>query len=446
VRPHQLETAIAVFAREAGGRLQADLDAGAEIPFELAAQAARGARGRGAPLYCYHPLTEAFIRERWDPLRRLPSYGTAVTLLAGFNGLDRYLLAREAPVRRGGRQAARRAGGPRADAALRALVEDIFAEQSDFEVREERLRTALERLDCVARSSPAEVTLVATLHGLTIASPGLTLAPGLTIAQPEALQGIPDGALAPALEEGRGDAGHLLVAFTADDPDVLGALARGREVLGELLRALRLFGDGRVTLGRLAWARVGDGGWNARALSWGGRPHGMLMVSAAQEDELRAFCNLVSRRTPREGQLAWALARFEMGCERADEHEALSDYLLGLRALLTPEGPSSGLLGERLAALCALPAEREALARSVVQALALERAVIAGTAVEQASGAALTGELANHLRALLRDVICGHLEPDLVALAEELLAQQEQSAEEVAGDQVEPDQVVDVLI
>ena len=126
-------------------------------------------------------------------------------------------------------------------------------------------------------------------------------------------------------------------------------------MLRELLRALRLFGDGRVTLGALAWSRVASGSWRPLALGTGGRPHGLLVVTAEQEDELRAFCNLVSRRAPHGNELAWALQRFELGCERAGDHEALSDHLLALRALLEPEGPASGLLPDRLAALCATP-------------------------------------------------------------------------------------------
>jgi hypothetical protein len=467
VRSRQLETALAVFAREAASRLQADLDAGAEVPFELSSRSTRGARGRGPELYCYQPLTDEFIRERWAPLRRLPSHGTAVALLESFDGLDRYLLSREAPVgsdarRQRRRDGAPRAGGPRADAALRALIEDVFAEQSGFEVRDERLQVALERLDRAARSSPAEVTLLATLHGLTIASPELELAPGLTLAHAETLRGAPEEALAPALHGGEEESAPLLVAFVLEDTDVLAALDRGRGVLGELLRALRLFGDGRVTLGRLAWLRVGDGGWSARALDWGGRPHGMLVVSTEQEDELRAFCNLVSRRAPREGELAWALRRFELGCERASEHEALSDYLLALRALLEPEGAGEELLASRLAALCALPDERAPLERRVAQAIALEHAVIAGEAGEHtAAGEPLVRELADHLRALLRDVICGHLEPDLLALADELICREEEasrpapsadalasaeSVEEVLGDQLETGEIVDILI
>jgi hypothetical protein len=437
MRSRQLEAALALFVEEAADRLQADLDGGAEVPFELDARSARGHR---AALYCYRPLTEAFIRERWQALRMLPSHAAAMRLLEGFEGLDRYLLARasDAPIGRGARRASRQTASARTDSALRLLLEDVFAEQSDFDrsplaEHEERLRAALQRLDCSAHSSPTEITLLATLHGLAISSPELALAAGLTIAKPQELGPIPDGALTPELGHGCDGGGHLLVAFGTEDPDVLDALARGRDVLAELLRALRLFGDGRVTLGRLAWARVGDGDWSALPLGRGGRPHGMLLVSADQEDELRAFCNLASRRAPREGELAWALARYEMGCERATEYEALSDYLLALRTLLEPEGPGrEGLLARRLAALCATPGERKGCTRRVSKMLALERAVIAGTAVANDHGDEQVRELANHLRALLRDVICGHLDSKLVDLADELLAAPPESVTEDA--------------
>jgi hypothetical protein len=212
------------------------------------------------------------------------------------------------------------------------------------------------------------------------------------------------------------------VLYTIEQDDTREALLTGRAVLKDLLSALRLFGDGRVTLGALAWARIGAGPWTPLALGAGGRPHGVLVVTVEQEDELRAFCNLVSRRAPHDNELAWALRRFELGCERADPHEALTDHLLALRALLEPEGPSSGLLAGRLAALCATPDERAELTERIVQAVALERSIIAGTAVKKkGAGNALAEDVADHLRALLRDVICGHLEPDLAAIADELL-------------------------
>ena len=145
--------------------------------------------------------------------------------------------------------------------------------------------------------------------------------------------------------------------------------------------------------------------------------------AAEQEDELRAFCNLVARRTPKSGEVAWALARFEMGCERLAPFEALTDYLLALRALLEPEGPGSGRLAGRLAAICARPEDRAAAAERTAHAISLERAVIGGLAPAGPGVDSLVDELAEQLRALLRDVLCGHLESDLCAVADDLLAE-----------------------
>jgi glyoxylase-like metal-dependent hydrolase (beta-lactamase superfamily II) len=150
-----------------------------------------------------------------------------------------------------------------------------------------------------------------------------------------------------------------------------------------------------------------------------------------------------------------------MGCERSDLLEALSDNLLALRAMLEPEGPSSGMLPGRLAALCATPERRLSLAERAVQAIALERATIAGTGRDQAGARMLTEEIADHLRALLRDVICGHLDPDLVGLADELLLadraeavaveasrreRERPSESELLGDPAQAEEILDLII
>ena len=158
------------------------------------------------------------------------------------------------------------------------------------------------------------------------------------------------------------------------------------------------------------------------------------------EDELRAFCNLVSRRAPHGNELAWALRRFELGCERESQFEALSDHLLALRALLEPEGPSSGLLAGRVAALCATREGRAELTERTTAAVALEQAVVKGTAQLNGASCGLADEVARHLQALLRDVICGHLSTDLAALADELLVreqelEEQEEAEQAAGGQ-----------
>ena len=450
----RLESVLGEYAQAAAQVLQADVAAGAEVELELGSQ-----RGRAqTPFYSCRPLTGRFIAEREIQLERLPEHGAAVAALEGFDGLERYLAGRGGGGRSGRdgdllkrrESAGAHAGGhTRARTALKKLLEDVFAEQTEFELRPERLAAALARLErAELTSTPDTVTLVATLRGLTIATPEIKLTRGLTIATPEALRWAPEQALA-GIDGAPGDGPeHLLVALTCEEPALELAqdapdaqdtqhtegvsadasreeiaIARAREVLRDLLRALRLFGDGRVTLGPLAWARAGgEDAWSTVALGTGGRPHGMLVISPEQEDELRAFCNLVSRRAPEGNELAWALRRFELGCERASAYEALSDHLLALRALLEPEGPSSGLLAGRIAALCATPENRAKLAERMAKAQKLERAVIAGTGAERAAGLAIARDVADHLRALLRDVICGHLTPDLAQLADELLA------------------------
>lgn len=461
MRSLQLQAALVEFVAQAADSLHAHVAAGHEVPFELASRSGRG-RG-GAPLYCYEPLTATFIAERFSELKHLDAYARAAALLDEFEALDRYLIASGADPR----DRAMRQSRGRADAALLVLLQEVFDQQTDFDRskiarHDERLDRALERLDSSTFAAAGEVTLVATLHGLTIASPELALTRGLLIAHPEALKGAPEQTLCGMRGE---QDDHLLVVFNARDADPRVAIAQGGEVVRELLRALRLFGDGRIALGALAWTRIGSSPWTPIALGTSGHPHGMLMVSADQEDELRAFCNLVSRRAPHANEVAWALRRFELGCERRSEYEGLSDHLMALRALLGapselhPDGSSDGLLAGRLAALCATPEGRSALVERTLLAIALERQAIAGSAVERANAIAVARELSDHLRALLRDVVCGHLSCELASLADELLLRGEEvseepdhalvataSGEEPLGDDGQPSEVLYVAV
>jgi hypothetical protein len=440
----RLRTTFAEFVEASAALLRSDVAGGAEVSFELATY--RGRSGARSTLYCYEPLTRVFIAERQDELADLPQHAAAVSALQGLTGLDGYLASRglalaEEPIAaeiaavdmRPQARAARPPAEARARAALRELLADVFEGQSEFDPRPERIAAALAGLQAAVLAGASDtVTLVATLYGLTIARDELALADGLTIATADALGDAPEAARIG--DAGRGE--HLLVALVrekraagtdasdAGEDREAAAIAGGREVLRELLRALRLFGDGRVTYGELAWVRAGgvEGRWRPLALGAGGRPYGMLVLTAEQEDELRAFCELVSRRAPHANRLAWALRRFELGCERPSAGEGLSDHLLALRVLLEPEGPGSGLLARRVAALCATPDRRPELIERITRALELEQAVIAGTAAKRTRDQAIAADVADHLRALLRDVICGYLDPGLVALADRLLA------------------------
>ncbi len=386
--------------------MMAERAAGAEVPFEVVAESSRR---HGTPLYCYRPLTHRFMRERAEVLGRLPSHGPALQAMGRIADLDRYL-------------AVRGSGAPPGPAAqwpsraLELLLDDVFAEQGDFRLRGERVEAALTRLQESDEPTHNRLVVVAPLHGMTLASGELDLSRGLALADADAVPEAP--AQSRELDEAHGP---LLAVLLSEDGDPRTAVPAAAGVLRDLLRALRLFGDGRITLGPLAWWRVGSGPWRPFTLGAGGRPRGMLLVAPEQEDELRAFCSLVARRAPRANEVAWALRRYELGCERTRDDEALSDYLLALRALLEPEGPESGRLADRMAVLCAVPERRGALGARVARALALERAVMDGSVGDAHGSDATVGAIADHLRDLLRDVVCGHLDPDLDRVADELL-------------------------
>jgi hypothetical protein len=118
-----------------------------------------------------------------------------------------------------------------------------------------------------------------------------------------------------------------------------------------------------------------------------------------------------------------------MGCERGSDGEALSDYLIALRGLLDAvDEAGQPTLGRRLAALCAEEGDRQLLMSRVDAALNLELALIAGVPIDawtpppgMPSGRELIGEIEEHLRALLRDVVCGYLDHDLAPVADEIL-------------------------
>ena len=270
MRSLQLEATLTTFVESAAAHLQNQILAGAEVPFDLEQGARTGPTGPS--LYSYRPLTATFIRERTPELTALATFGPARDALATFDGLPGYLAAC-------GEGTAAPGGSP--GAALIALLCDIFDEQSDFQLYSDRLERALAALERAAAAGAGDLTVVVTLHGMAIAGGELALAPGLRIARPEALDGLP------AAVRGAGEEPHLVVMLSTD-----GDVERARTLLRELLRALRLFGDGRVALGELGWFRHAAGAWLPLVVGTGGRPHGMLVVAADQEDELRAFCAL----------------------------------------------------------------------------------------------------------------------------------------------------------
>jgi hypothetical protein len=174
------------------------------------------------------------------------------------------------------------------------------------------------------------------------------------------------------------------------------------------------------------------------------------VLLGGEEADLREFVELVRRASP-PGAVSWALTRFEAGCSRRLDAEALPDYLLALRALLDAGGDAGvASLGLRLAALCAEEGQRRGLQQRVELALSLERYVMGagqgedlGDWIGSQSPRDLVLDLERHTRALLRDVICGYLQPDLKSVADDILLERSREIEvrdmrEQETDEIEP--------
>jgi hypothetical protein len=400
-----LHDSLAAFVEEAAWQLAAEVSGGAEVPFELIEQ------GRStAPLYCYRPLTAAFIADRVGELAKLPSYPSARSQLAGLGGLETYLL------RRGIRHVPEPATA-RADAALQAFLTAVWSDATDFVFEQKRFREAFADLEDAVYEEVSLSQVLAAVDGLVIESDRVELGEGLSLVRAAALPDAPDDL--------RLDAWATVACVRVETtPDEAPVLQQAGRRLRRLQTALRLWDDAEPAVGPSAWMRTGTSPWLHVALAGGVRRQlDDCLLEPEEEDPLRAFCALIDRRTPRAGELAWALRRFELGCERPTAVEGLTDWLLAARALLAdPEHPSHDRMPERLAAICAHPGDRPQLTEALARAVALERAAVAGLVRPEPEVEALIGGLGSCVRAVLRDVLCGHLDPDLRTVADGLLA------------------------
>src|SRR6185503_18123855 len=199
--------------------------------------------------------------------------------------------------------------------------------------------------------------------------------------------------------------------------------------IADLVRGLRLWAPGVLAPTGSAWVRSDEGPWQHFDLEPTGPGRGDPWT-AGEEDgaELREFLAAIERaRVP--GRIAWALERFELGCERPRDAEALSDYLMALKALLDANDEAGrASLSLRLAALCAEEPDRRAVQRRTELAFALERFLIGGGSADayvdevgSESPAVLTSEIEACVRALLRDILCGYLDADLRRTADDIL-------------------------
>ena len=110
--------------------------------------------------------------------------------------------------------------------------------------------------------------------------------------------------------------------------------------------------------------------------------------------------------------------------------EALTDWLLARRRC-SPTPDALGYERRGRAARGDLrrgPATARRSSAALREAISLERAAIAGFVRPRPEVDALVAELGGCLRAVLRDVLCGHLDPDLRRVADELIAESPEPA------------------
>ena len=206
-----------------------------------------------------------------------------------------------------------------------------------------------------------------------------------------------------------GSEAAVLCVLERDAPagEGISALEAG-ELFAGIVTAFRLWAPGFVSLGGPAWQRRDEGEWLPVPVG-----HGLLGADASTwvlpQGEVEAFQDFFSALDVSDSPqtVAWALRRFEMGCERMREDEALSDHLLAVRALLAAtDDPEPATLAQRIAALCAEEGAREEMQDRIEAAMALERFIMGGGGLDARAvqPRELAAEVETHLRALLRDV------------------------------------------
>ncbi|MGZ5375835.1 MAG: hypothetical protein ACXWEF_05215 [Solirubrobacterales bacterium] len=192
--------------------------------------------------------------------------------------------------------------------------------------------------------------------------------------------------------------------------------------LQQLVTTLRLLKPGGVGLAAHGWV-PGLNGWQRFSTGISSPRPGGYDLSAREADALLELTRRIAAREQRTPAFAWALSRFDLGAERPNQVEALSDYLLAMRALLEGGGPAKAGLVARAAALCASVEDRDPLRATLERALALERKLMSGDRIAPGDSSPLEtiAGVEEMLRTLLRGMATGELGSDLRITSDETL-------------------------
>jgi hypothetical protein len=424
VRDPVVNEALRRLAAEAATRFRSLVDTGEEIPFDLAEEPGEHT------LYRYKPLTSRFVGRHAAELRSLPSFGPACAAVASAGVAAPYLEARGELVPADPDE--------RAAAMLVAFLCSLWDDAAEFSLDRTRMERALRELEAEAADSSEADSILVPLVGMQMPVARLELA-GARIVRADTIEAPAEALRSEGMRRSSWEAQFLAVADIGEGAEGSGAALR---TMRDLVTLLRLFKEGGVGLGPYAFAPTGEGKWRPVATGVAAPRLAGYKLVEAETAELRDFANAVAGRPYPRGELAWAIARFEMGCERPTATEALSDHLLSLRALLDRGGALDAALAVRVAALCAEPDDREDAKHRVERAFALERRVMSGEVVESTTEEEEEGALGTAtwveeaLRSILRDAVRGVLGTNVGEAADEALVASGLEAGEGSAEQM----------
>ncbi len=392
-------------AAEAATRFSMLVASGEQIPFDVAESAGPDE----AFFHSYVPLTARFVREREAELRSLPAFEPAREAVA--------LAAVAAPYMEGRGESVPADPGERAARMLTIFMAGLWDGCTEFSLDRERLESALAVLDAEAGDVDEAEIVVVPLVGLRMPLARLQLPHGMQLVRADSFEAPIEAMRSEGMGRAAWEPQFLAIAEQGEGAD---SAAAALQQLADLISVMRLFKAGGVGLGPHAFAPTGEGRWRRIATGAPAPRADDYRLDEEETAQLVEFAEKLEARPDPAGPLAWAVRRFELGCERPSPAEGLSDHLLALRAVLDGQGPVGASLPMRAAALIADGSTDRLGARERVEAaLQLERAQMSG------ASAGSTGELAGWaeecVRRILREAALGELGADLNEAADETL-------------------------
>lgn len=430
MRDLHLRHTLTTLARDASEVLTDLVEAGQEIPYEIAEG------GDDFAFAQYTPLTARFVRDNATELRDLATFREASETMRRTEVAGAYL--DEAGI------------SPPADPTERAnlavtyFLARLWDGSTDFELDDERFAAATAEIEDCAEPEAGEVEAIVPLVGFQMPATRIELN-GASIVRADAVEVPADAARGERPSGAAWEPTFLISARVSLDPDggLGGAGERVAQTFERVVTTLRLFKAGGVGLAPHGWVRVAGDRW--RRISTGsGRPRsGGYRLTDGDLAELTDLARTVSVHPRRVGRLRRALLRFEAGLDRRGAVDALNDHLLALRFLLEGEGPAGVGLPMRVAALtCEEPGDRAGAKSTIERAIGLERQLWSGepSAVAGTAGPSETAaDVEELLRTILRRAVTGELGNDLRAAADETLLAAGLAFGEGSGDELGSD-------